>query len=484
MNKRISAIIIAMIMGLSLIAGCGGKEEEKPTSGSTTKTKATVSTAAQEPTAEPTEEPETEPTDRDGTVTSPRQTKPASSNKKNTTTTKKATYAARLTRATKTTTVTTATTTATTAPTKTTAAPNLEPDRHPLPHPDPSYDLGDSGYAVSVTLTQPANNATNVKIANDQVLAFYNTPFTLTAADPFFSLSSDRHMPADVTFRWTGSGTTFQLLLAEHSNFCDAVRYTVNGKSVAISGLKGGTTYYWKVWGSGNVKSETFSFTTMASPRTVTIEGVKNSRDIGGWKTEDGGRIRQGQVYRTGRLNDITPAGIDYCLNVLGIKTELDLREAGEQGAGVSSSLGKTVNYVNVSSAYYAGDHSIYLKQYYETMRKILLVFADKNNYPILFHCTIGRDRTGTVAFLLESLCGAQTESIYRDYDLSCFSSDGDNKPSLLHANFFTPLVKGMKKFEDSSKSLSWNAGRYMLAIGLTPEQIRSIKNNLLEYGY
>lgn len=46
-------------------------------------------------------------------------------------------------------------------------------------------------------------------------------------------------------------------------------------------------------------------------------------------------------------------------------------------------------------------------------------MFADFNNYPILFHCIYGADRTGTVAYLLEALCGAEENELIKDYELT-----------------------------------------------------------------
>ena len=88
---------------------------------------------------------------------------------------------------------------------------------------------------------------------------------------------------------------------------------------VPLANLEPGKTYYWQVWSC--VKCSTFScgFTypekcacgkskhgTVSSvasfktasepPRWIELEGrVKNIRDIGGWKTAEGGKVRTGQ---------------------------------------------------------------------------------------------------------------------------------------------------------------------------------------------
>jgi len=47
-----------------------------------------------------------------------------------------------------------------------------------------------------------------------------------------------------------------------------------------------------------------------------------------------------------------------------------------------------------------------------ETLR----AYTDSSNYPILVHCTQGKDRTGLIVFLLLSLCGVEIDAITEDY--------------------------------------------------------------------
>ena len=51
-----------------------------------------------------------------------------------------------------------------------------------------------------------------------------------------------------------------------------------------------------------------------------------------------------------------------------------------------------------------------------ESLKKAFKVFTNRNNYPVIFHCAIGTDRTGVVAFYLNALLGLKDEDIYRDY--------------------------------------------------------------------
>ena len=53
------------------------------------------------------------------------------------------------------------------------------------------------------------------------------------------------------------------------------------------------------------------------------------------------------------------------------------------------------------------------------SIREIFRVLADEENYPIMFHCNAGADRTGTVAFLINGVLGVPYEDLTRDFELT-----------------------------------------------------------------
>lgn len=52
-------------------------------------------------------------------------------------------------------------------------------------------------------------------------------------------------------------------------------------------------------------------------------------------------------------------------------------------------------------------------------IRYVLEVIADESRHPVGFYCTAGKDRTGALAAIILSLCGADVEDIVEDYTLS-----------------------------------------------------------------
>ena len=232
------------------------------------------------------------------------------------------------------------------------------------------------------------------------------------------------------------------------------------------------------------MKSRVFTFETSYLPRTIYIEGVSNTRDFGGYFTEDGAhRIRQGMVYRGGAVDSVTQENLQAALKEFGFKTDLDLR-----GGLTASPFGDSVNFVNVSGPYYAdaeGSDSgalITSSKYKEALLTEIRTFANANNYPIYVHCSLGRDRTGTLAFLINSLCGVGKRDLYLDYEMSFFSTLGCNgQPnSALVTSYFTQLYNFINNYK-STGTLADKAEAFMLDLGIKQEEIDAIRNILIE---
>lgn len=201
-----------------------------------------------------------------------------------------------------------------------------------------------------------------------------------------------------------------------------------------VYNLKLNTTYSYTVtayYNSGLAfTSEKSTFkTTSKGPRNIMVNNVMNMRDLGGHG------IKQGLIYRSGRFNEddgttkIDGTTIDVVTKDLGIKTEIDLRRDDETGGITSSPLGESISYYHLPMYYggqnvltHIGEHS---GVNYDNPAQIKIFFdllADQKNYPIDFHCAIGKDRTGCMAYLIGALCGMEEEYLYRDYLFSNFA--------------------------------------------------------------
>ena len=180
-----------------------------------------------------------------------------------------------------------------------------------------------------------------------------------------------------------------------------------------------GEEYTWYALdGEGNTISSSSFSVSPTPPRNIYVDGVTNFRDLGGWMTEDGISVKQGLLYRSARLSEnytasptITEKGRET-FSSLGIKTEIDLRKTSDnENGGLTSSPGGA-EYISIPFESGGG----YLQKNLKSFPSLFKVLGDEENYPIVFHCSIGTDRTGAVAFVLETLLGLSEDDIYRDY--------------------------------------------------------------------
>ena len=251
--------------------------------------------------------------------------------------------------------------------------------------------------------------------------------------------AGDAPLPATLSWEADKPGG-FCVKVSENPDLSDPRVYTTDACSLDVFNLKIGARYYWTV---NEEKTETF-LTLDAPPRNLKIDGVKNARDLGGWKTLDGKRVKQGLLYRTGTLDGyseserkmkdlVTPAGKSTLTDQIGIKTEIDLRRDHESEPGyppegkTESTLGEGVRYLHCPIL--LGPEN-YLNSV-ESLRRIFSTLADPQNYPVAFHCRVGADRTGFVSYLLLALLGVGREDVLRDYLFTNFSEQGFYRPPI-----------------------------------------------------
>ena len=67
-----------------------------------------------------------------------------------------------------------------------------------------------------------------------------------------------------------------------------------------------------------------------AANRVLPLEGGRNFRDLGGYETEDGRRVRWCRLFRSGAMARLTPSDYSY-LSTLGIRVVCDFRSRAER---------------------------------------------------------------------------------------------------------------------------------------------------------
>ena len=175
--------------------------------------------------------------------------------------------------------------------------------------------------------------------------------------------------------------------------------------------------------------------------------GGRNARDFGGWKTLDGKTIKYRKVYRGGRLNEKwTP----YPLNAKGEKevlfeglgAELDLR-------GKSDVIHEpaVAGLDHCSPVIEEGGKTMLVSDHEKTKECFeFVVNSVRNNKPVYFHCSLGRDRTGTLGILLLGLLGVPEGDISKEYELTYFAPVGYSVSSSDKKSNPTPVFKNTRK--------------------------------------
>lgn len=270
-------------------------------------------------------------------------------------------------------------------------------------------------------------------------------------------------------------------------------------KSASVCNFMAGKKIYWRITGTDANGNKNFSpvgfFTTEnVLPRQLTIPGIDNIRDIGGWKTADGKRMRQGILFRSAGFNLDSPdwqwdekkridpkksrigdtlikqEGIDYLVKKVGVKTDLDLRWDGEVAVMNSSPLGEPVKWIHVSSMDYG---SLFTPEGIEAARINFKLCADKNNYPMVFHCIAGADRTGTLAFILCGLLGVSSDDLRKDWEVTARDYFNYQK--------YDKIAPGFDKYGEPGDTLAVKIEKFLLAIGVTQQEIDAFKKIAVE---
>ena len=229
--------------------------------------------------------------------------------------------------------------------------------------------------------------------------------------------------------------------------------------------------------------------------RTVDWKGVPNARDLGGLPGRDGKCVRLGRIYRTAGLNNnakyrvkgtkkrlpkdqwkgpgksrITPPVRELIVEKLGVKTDLDLRTDAEVFKMTGSPLGDKVRWINISSANYSG---LGTEEGRAAFVKCFKVFLDEANYPIIFHCIAGADRTGSLACVLNGLLGVDADLLHKDWQYT-WTATGKEVPE----ERWEKLMKVFSEYEGAT--LNEKIEKFVLSNGFTAEDIEKFRTLML----
>lgn len=174
--------------------------------------------------------------------------------------------------------------------------------------------------------------------------------------------------------------------------------------------------------------------------RLLPLQGGRNFRDLGGYRTMDGRHVKWGLLFRSGSMHALTDRDYRYLAN-RGIKVVCDFRDSRERKeapvhwpAGDSPRVLSDDYRLDMAGFAPAGDPKTWTAdEARAAMRnsypRMLVTFRDqyrrmfaellKGNAPLAFNCSAGKDRTGIAAALLLTALGVPRTTIIDDYLLT-----------------------------------------------------------------
>lgn len=320
----------------------------------------------------------------------------------------------------------------------------------------------------------------------------------------------DGDKPMKYSIRWKtedlgGDSGKLNLHMEDKLGWKGDLEVAANSVYVEITNLVPNDDYTYKVTTAGGKTVAEGSFKTKASStlhqvfftgsskkaeaKSYQAAGARNCRDLGGWPTLDGKKVKYRKIYRGGRLNEKWQP---YPLNKQGEKellfegigAEIDLRGSDdiiktpavaglehchpviEEGGKVMLGVSKPSNYncakwiaFDLQREDLKDKSKDELKAYvptaqeledfqvaYRAKMKELFTFVltnVRNNKPVHFHCSLGRDRTGTLDVILLGLLGVREGIIAKEYEVTYFapvgycvsSSDKESNPGPIFKN-------------------------------------------------
>lgn len=186
--------------------------------------------------------------------------------------------------------------------------------------------------------------------------------------------------------------------------------------------------------------------TLIVAERKLIIADLANFRDLGGIKTTEGRHIVWGRFYRSDALSELLTAEFPYVEDlkvgkVFDLRTEAEIEKAKDNipkniiyehfpifsdkedgmiaGLGQSLALGKLTK---------QKAEDIFVKMYVSFAKDDTLKFNNllhqviiADNYPNIFHCTTGKDRTGYTAAMILALLKVDRQTILDEYEMTNF---------------------------------------------------------------
>jgi protein-tyrosine phosphatase len=165
----------------------------------------------------------------------------------------------------------------------------------------------------------------------------------------------------------------------------------------------------------------------------LSLEGCRNFRDLGGLRTATGASVRARRLFRSDALTSATVRDRQR-LHAAGLATVIDLRSEQERSvAGMFMADGVVVHHLPLGDlvgredtwerwrdpGYVAHRYFDVCVSARDSITEAFAVLTDPAAYPVVVHCSLGKDRTGVLVALVLRAIGVPVGTIVDEYTLS-----------------------------------------------------------------
>jgi protein-tyrosine phosphatase len=210
---------------------------------------------------------------------------------------------------------------------------------------------------------------------------------------------------------------------------------------------------------------------------------AQNFRDLGGRPTASRRRVRSGKIFRSSHLAEVPPESPISQLKLRTLVTLQSRAEVKHLGSPVPATrAGVRWEHIPMGDEWFndqgytrvapepGREHLALVMHFREDWLRFFKLLAERDVYPLLFHCSAGRDRTGVGAAMLLSMLGVERDRIVADF---------------LESNLvFKKIPLAAEQLDPVFELIDENGGieGFMReVIGLAPAELAIIQNDLLE---
>lgn len=249
--------------------------------------------------------------------------------------------------------------------------------------------------------------------------------------------------------------------------------------------------------------------------RAIPLQGAWNVRTFAGLQGKHG-PIPAAAFIRTADLSRLTAADRDVLANA-GVTLDIDLRTGDEEAQShdvladdarfdyqrISLMGTEKMDLQQLMTSFpdsLGAAYTQWLGSNKPQFKQVFQLIAAQEEGTVLFHCTAGKDRTGIISGLLLDLAGVPRADIVHNYAISAHYLEGQPKDSAMNAQMMEVIrqhpeiakklaslggtaPQDMEMFLDALHRQYGGAAAYLKAVGLSEEEINSLKVRLGQAG-